>query len=248
MRTIWYSVLVLGLGLTGSVQADDAAARALVDKGIQALGGEAKLAKFPAVTAKLKGTFHGLGQAMAFTGDVAQHGPDRQRFAIDLDMDGQKFRLVGVLNGDKGWLKFGDDTEELDKDELAQAQDDAYSDWVATLLPLKDKAYTLAPLGESKVEKRPALGVKVSHKGRRAISLYFDKETGLLVKSARRVVDDDTGQEVTEESFYSDYKEAQGIKYASKVVVQRDGKPYLEGETTEYQPAEKLDESLFAKP
>jgi len=55
--------------------------------------------------------------------------------------------------------------------------------WVAMLAPLKDKAYTLAPIGEVKVEDRPALGLRVSRKGNRDINLYFDKKTYLRVKT-----------------------------------------------------------------
>jgi hypothetical protein len=251
MRHIRYAFLTCGFVLAASVTAradDGATARALVDKAVQAQGGEAQLAKWPAATAKVKGTFHGLGAAVAFTGEVAVQGPDRQKIDIEAEADGQKFRLVHVLNGDKGWVRFNDDTEEMDKEELAEAQEEAYAEWVTTLVPLKDKAFTLAPAGEVNVEKRPALGVRVSRKGRRDVNLYFDKETGLLVKTESRVKDEQSGQEVTEETLLSDYKEVQGTKQAMKFTVRRDGKPYLEGEITECRLAEKLDDGVFAKP
>jgi hypothetical protein len=114
-------------------------------------------------------------------------------------------------------------------------------------VPLKDKAFTLAPLGEVNIDKRPALGVRVSSKGHRDVSLYFDKRTALLAKTEARVKDDD-GQEVTEETYSSDYQEVQGTKQAMKFTIKRDGKPYLEGEVTEYKLSESLDESMFAKP
>jgi hypothetical protein len=237
----------LVLAATVPARADDgAAARALVDKAVQAQGGETKLAKFPAAVVKLKGTFHGLGEGVTFTGELATKGADRQKFVIEAEVGGQKFRLVYVLNGDKAWVKFDEDTEELDEDDLAEAKEEAYSEWVATLLPLKDKAFTLAALSEVNLAKRPALAVKVSSKGHRDVNLYFDKETGLLVKTETRVKDD--GQEVTEETFLSDYQEVQGTKQAMKFTIKRDGKLYLEGEVTEYQLAEKLDDSVFAKP
>ena len=251
MRHSQKAFLVSALVLTAAVpaRADDGAtaARALVDKAVEAQGGYAKLAKLPAVTAKLKGTFHGFGQAVAFTGEFAAQGPDRSKFDIEAEAGGQKFRVVNVLNGDKGWTKFNDDTEELDKDDLAEAKEEAYGEWVATLVPLKDKAFTLALLGEVNIDKRPARGITVSSKGHRDVNLYFDKETGLLVKTETRVKDDG-GQEVTEETFLGEYKEVQSTKQATKVTVKRDGKLYLEYEVTDYQLAEKLDDSVFAKP
>src|SRR5207248_11447730 len=100
-----------------------------------------------------------------------------------------------------------------------------YAGWVATLLPLKDKAFTLTTIGEVEVEKRPALGVKVSSKGHRDVDLYFDKESGLLVKTETRLKDEG-GQEVMAETFLRDYKDVEGTKHAMKFAVHRDGKLY----------------------
>jgi hypothetical protein len=250
MRHGKYAFLAAGLVLAAMAPAradDDTTVRTLVDKAVQAQGGHDKLAKLPAITAKLKGTFHGLGAAMTFTGELAAQGPDKSKLDIEVDAEGQKFRLVNVLHGDKAWVKFGDDTEELDKEDLAEAREEAYGEWVATLVPLKDKAFRLAPLGEITLDKRPALGVTVSSTGHRDVNLYFDKETGLLVKTEARVKDDD-GQEVTEETFLGEYKDVQGTRQATKFTIKRDGKLYLECEVTEYQLAEKLDDSVFAKP
>jgi hypothetical protein len=249
MRHGKYTFLATGLVLAMAVmtRADDATdARALVDKAMKAQGGEAKLAELPAATIKLKGTFHGLGDAVTITGELATQGSDRQRFVIEGEAGGEKFRIVHVLNGDKGWTKVGDDVEELDKEELAEAKEGAYAEWVATLVPLKEKKFTLATLGEIKIDKRPALGVRVSSKGHEDVNLYFDKETGLLAKSETRVKED--GQEMTEETYFSDYKEVQGTKQAMKFTTKRDDKLYLEVEITEYKLAEKLDESVFDKP
>src|SRR5262249_16986846 len=119
MRHSRCAFLMTGLMLAATVTAradDSAAARALVDKAVQAQGGQDTLAKLPAVTAKLKGTFHGLGMAVAFTGELATRGPDRHKFDIEAEACGEKFRLVNVLNGDKGWDKFNDETEEMDKE------------------------------------------------------------------------------------------------------------------------------------
>ena len=76
---------------------------------------------------------------------------------------------------------------------------------------------------------------------------FFDKET-----DARQDRDPSqgrrSGQEVSEESFPSEYKEVQGTKQAMKFTIKRDGKLFMEGEASEIQLSEKLDASLFAKP
>jgi hypothetical protein len=251
MSHVQHAVLAFGFVVAVNVpaRADDAAdAKALVEKAIKAHGGQDKLAKFTGHTVKFKGNFHGMGQAIPMTGEVSTQGNDKIRVDVEVEAGGMKFRIINVFDGEKGWNKIGDMLMELDKDLVAEAKEQTYVGWVETLAPLKDKQFTLATVGEIKVDNRPALGVKVSSKGRRDVDLYFDKETGLLVKRESRVKDEGSGQEVTEEAFPSEYKDVQGTKQAMKFVIKRDGKLYLDGEASELQLSEKLDASLFTKP
>jgi hypothetical protein len=196
----------------------------------------------------MKGTVQVMGMGIEFEGAIATYGSDRQKLDIEAKVGGQKFRVVNVLNGDKGWARVGDQTMELDKDQLAEAKEQGHAGWVASLVPLKDKGFTLATIGETKVNDKPAVGVKVSFKGRRDVDLYFDKQTGLLVKSETRVRDEESGQEVNEETIYGDYKDVQGTKQAMKFTIKRDGKPFMEAEASGYELSEKLPDSTFDKP
>ena len=54
--------------------------------------------------------------------------------------------------------------------------------------------------------------------------------------------------EVLEEVFYRDYKDIKGIKTASKLLLKRDGKKFVESEMTEMEYVDALDDSLFEKP
>jgi hypothetical protein len=250
MRTLPWIVglAVLLVPATNAVPAGDAeAARSLVDKAIRAHGGEAALSKWPASAGRLKGTFHGFGDAVPFTGEFAAEGSDRSMTTVNARIGGDTLRLVQILNRDKGWTRTNDTTETMDKEELAEVQEEAYAAWVATLVPLKDKAVTLTRIGEVTIDRRPASGIRVARKGRREVNLYFDNKTGLLVKMARRM-QDELGEEVTEETFMSDYKDVQGTKQAHKLTIKRDGQPYMESQITEVRLAERLDDSVFAKP
>lgn len=249
MRRFWVASLSVGLALAlgGSLRAEGKAdAQAIIDKAIKAAGGETNLAKFKAMTWKDKGTFHGLGMPLPYTGVMAVQWPDQSREAIDSEAMGQKFIMVMVVNRDKGWLKINDMLMELDKDKLAEQKEDLHASYVSTLLPLKDKAYTLTALGASKLGDQAVLGVKVSSKGHRNVQLYFDKETGLLAKSANIVKEE--GKEINQEAFYSAYKEVAGVKQPIKIKINRDGKLYVEAENSDIKPADKLDDTVFAKP
>ena len=112
---------------------------------------------------------------------------------------------------------------------------------------LKDKAYTLAPLGEIRVNGRPAIGVKVSAKGQTDIDLYFDKTSMMLVKSARWSLTP-TGKEVNLEILYSDYKESAGVKQPMTHRLLHDGKKFIDMEVAEIRLVDKIGDEEFAKP
>jgi outer membrane lipoprotein-sorting protein len=253
MRKTWWltAAVVLGLAAAGAARADEKAdARAVIDKAVKALGGEEKVAAKKALTFKSKGKFYGLGEGIDNTGDFSVQAPDKIRMQIDSSVNGMKFTLVVVFDGKQGWTKFNDQTNEMDKDAVEEMKEQMYAGAVEALTPLlKDKGFELSPVGEVKVGSHEAVGIRVSHKGHRDVNLFFDKKTGLLVKSERRVKDQMTGgQEVTEERLMDDYKEAGGVKHPTKVVVKRDGKDYSDNEITDYQLVEQLDDSVFAKP
>jgi len=246
-RVLWTFGFILAAAFALHADEQDDA-KNIIDKAIKAHGAQEKLAKLKAVTIRLKGTIHQPGGDIPITGEVVTQGADQSRLALDAESNGAKFTFVQVLNRDKGWHKINDDTQELNADELAEAKEEAYENWTTTLAPLNDKVFALSPLGEVKVENRPAIGVRVSSKGHRDVNLYFDKELSLLVKSEIRVKDEASGMEVNQESTYSDFKDVDGIKEATKIVVKRDGKPYVEATVDQVKREEKVDDSIFAKP
>ena len=243
----YFSFLAVGflaLQFTTPLKADDTdEARAVIDKAIKAIGGEEKLAKFKNHTWKNKGTWYGMGDGVPYTANYAVAWPDKFRFEVEGGF------MTVVLDGDKGWMQAMGDTHEMSKEELAQQKEELYAGRVITLMPLKDKAFKLSLTGETKVDDKPAVGVKVSHKDHQDVMLYFDKDSGLLVKSERKTkVPEEGNKEVTQENLYTDYQEVEGAKMAMKMTILRDGKKYVEGENFEIKPVEKHDDKTFAKP
>jgi hypothetical protein len=234
-------VSAIALVFTGTLRAEEP--KDIIEKAIKAAGGEEKLAKFKCNTWSAKGTYYGMGNEIPYTAEYAVQWPDKLRADI-------KEYMVLVLNGDKCWTKMaGQEASEMNAEQMAEQKEVHHSGYVATLLPLKGKEYTLAALGEVKVGDRPAVGVKVSSKGHRDVSLYFDKETNLLVKGEWTVkAREEMGKEVTQETLWSDYKEIQGAKIPMKMTINREGKKYVEAENSDLKPVENPDENTFAKP
>jgi hypothetical protein len=257
MRIHWCLPVAISLVLIGinSSPADDQAnARAIVDKYLTALGGQEKLAKIKAVTLKGKGKFFGLGgDGIDYIGEWAFQGMNQFRLILEIEIMGQKINQTIVVNGDKGWVKINTMLKEMDKETLAEQKEQLYANVVVYAMPqmLKDKSIELSTLGEIEIDKKPAVGVRVSSKGHRDLNLYFDRDSGLMVKGEWRVKDLEGlqgGKEVTQEVFVSDYKEVEGIKQGMKAAIKWDGKPYVDAEFSDFKIDEKLDDSLFSKP
>ena len=247
MRKVLCAVCVAGLVLPAWAD-DKGDAGALLEKGIKAMGGEARLSKFKAATWKAKGTLHLVGRDIDYTGDFAIQAPRQYKAVITGESNGTKFKRVRVLDGDKGWGKVNDgDTEEMNSQALAETQRELHGQLLTTLLPLRDKAFTLAPGGASKVGDTAVEGLKVTTQDGREFRLFFNKEDGLLreVESLGKTAQ---GADVKQEIVYSEYKEVEGLKRPMKLTIKRDGKTFIEQETTEYKPLEKLDDKEFAKP
>jgi hypothetical protein len=225
-----------------SSRADDSAdARAIVAKAIKAVGGEEKLEKFKAHTLKETGTYYGMGDGLPYTANYSVQWPHQFKMEIN-----GVFTIV--LNGDKGWMQMNGETREMTADELKVQQDEHFAGWIMQLTPLKDKQFKLSTVGESKINDRVAVGVRVSVEKRKDVNLYFDKESGLLVKGEHRAFSPEQGKEVTQEVFFNEYKETEGAKIATKYLIKRDGEKFVEAEAHDIQACGKLDDSVFGKP
>ena len=221
---------------------DKADARVIIDRAIMAQGGAAKLSKLSAHSWSEKGTYYGQGKGQPYTGKFAVQLPSQFRMEIE-----GLFTIV--VDGDKGWVKAGGETKEMTKEQLTAQKENMYGGWVTTLLPLQDKAFTLTPLAEIKIDNRPAVGVKVAHKDHGDVTLYFDKGTGLPAKSVQSGrSEEQQGKRVQHERYYADFREIKGIKIPMKIVLKQDGKIFVESEMVDVQLAEKLDAKVFAKP
>ena len=255
MRKTWCAVCVAGLVLVlaGRLWSGEAeGARGVITKALEAQGGEATLAKYKAAVMKGAGKFYGMSdEGVPITGDWEASGADQMRMRIAVKQKDMKFTFTTVVNGTKGWKKLGDDkASPMAKDVLAEERQRMYCNWVATLAPLTDKGFKLAPLAGAKVAGQDTVGVRVSHTGHRDVKLYFDKKSHLLVKSEMTIknVEDGTDKEMPQEIFYSDYKDFGGARWATKLSIVHGGKRYVEVQFSEIRPAETLDASVFAEP
>jgi hypothetical protein len=245
------SVLLLTLLVLapGRLRAEDEKnPQAVLDKAIKALGGAEKLGAIKAATWKSKGTISFGGSDNPFEMVTTVQGLEHSRAELEGEFGGNKFMAVTVLSGDKGWRKFGDMGGELEKDALANEKQSLYLQIVPmTIVPLKGKGFKVESAGTEKVGDKPASVLKVTGPDGKEFKLFIDKESGLPVKQVAKVVGF-MGDEYTQESSFSKYKDFNGVKKATKIENKRDGEKFIEQEISDFKPLEKVDPKTFTEP
>jgi len=236
-----FGLLVL---VTGLRAADEA--QAIIEKAIKAHGGIEKLSKDRALQTKSKGTIDVAG-GITYTQETSlQSGKFKD--VMQLSVAGMDITVTTVYDGTNAWLNANGTTQELKDKLLEEVKEAAFTTKLGKMVFLKDKSVELSPLGEVKVQDRPAVGIKVVTKGHRDLNMYFDKESGLLAKMERQAFDAMNQKEVPEERIVLEYQEVEGLKVAKRVLINRDGKKFMEAEVLDVKFPDKLDDSEFAKP
>jgi hypothetical protein len=238
------TLVICGVGATGT--ADDGA-KAVLDKAIRALGGEAKLSKAKGISWTSRGTFTFGGNESAFTSKATVAGLDRLHQDWEIDFKGNTIRTTNVIDGDQGWRRFGDMSQEIEKSDLVDEKRVVFLQViVTTILPLKGKEFKIESADEEKVADSDAVGIKVTSPDGKDFKLFFDKTSGLPAKLAAKV--SYMGSEFEQETTYGDYKDFSGVKAATKIEARRDGEKWLDAEVTELKLLPQVDPKLFAEP
>jgi hypothetical protein len=233
--------------LPHQVRADDAAL-ATVEKAIAAHGGkEGKLDKLSTSTITQKGTVYTPMGELAATRKFMIEAPKKTRMDLVLNRGDGDVRLTVAVTGNTGWQKIsGMPAADITLDDLDVYQAEFHLLWVTSLYPLKDKNFSLTALPGTTINEKAAVGVKASYVGRPDVSLYFDKSTGLLVKTSFK--GKEAGVVVVKESSYSDYKEFGGLTLPTKVSETVDRRKGFEWKSIEYEFNTQIPKDLLMKP
>jgi hypothetical protein len=233
-------VLLVGQLDRPALAGDDKEVNAILDKAIKALGGEKQLIDFKAATWKSKGKMIFGGNENPMDAQITIEGLKRYRNEYVAEFNGNEVKGVNVLNGDKGWRAVGGNLMELDENGLVRTKRTLYLQMIpTTILPLKSEDF--------QVEKAGDEVLKITGPDKIEFKLYFDKKTGLPAKVVADV-QGFQGEEVTQETTFSDYKDFDGIKKATKAVTSLDGETFHEEQVTEFRLLKKVDPERFAEP
>jgi hypothetical protein len=245
--------LAVALSCAGLAAADEKAT-AVVKKGIEAHGGADALNKYKAGRMKMKGDVTVMGMELEFTGTLAHSMPDKIRMEMTGDIMGMKLIITHIVKGEtiKGTVKVGDMTipaltTDAEKDELKMSVSMQEAEQLTPLLD--DKKFTVKSADDEDVNgKKAAVLVITSKAVGKDFKMFFDKTSGLLVKTSHKGIGPGDGGapvEVVEESYHSEYQKVQGVQVASKLLINHDGKKFLNINLSDIELLEKIDDKEF---
>jgi outer membrane lipoprotein-sorting protein len=231
--------LLLFLPLSAAAQTADE----IVKKVLEARGG---IQKIKAVQSERISGHVSFAQDMEGTFVVELKRPLKMH--VEITVQGQK--IIRVYDGKStGWMVNpfveNKEVEPLPSEEVKNISDE--SDFDGPLVDYKSKGNQIEFSGKEILDDKPVFRLKLTNKNGDVRSYFFDASSFLLLKweGVRKSGD----QEIPWESFFSDFREVQGLKYPFRIAQGSPGteiKQTLIAEKIEIDP--QLDDSRFTKP
>jgi photosynthetic reaction center cytochrome c subunit len=220
---------------TNAISADQ-----ILDKYLQAIGGAPQLAKLTSFVGK--GTYEGYETASEKVPlEIFANGPNQLTTVVHT----QHGDSVSAFDGSHGWVAAADKlmrTLPLSGGDLQGAKIDAYLSFPARI---KQDFKWRAGFPSVAVNDRPVQVIQEASGGETGAKLYFDKESGLLVRQVR--YSDTPVGVIPTQIDYSDYRDVAGVKMPFHwVVTWTDGRSTIE--LSELQPNVRIDPGKFAMP
>jgi len=212
----------------------------ILDKYLQAIGGAAPAARLTSFTAK--GTYEGYDTLSAKVPvDIYANSPNQMSMVVHT----QNGDSVTTYDGKNGWIAAADKLKRvlpLDGGDLEGAKMDAALSFPARI---KQDFQWRTGFPSVSIDDQPVEVIQNAARGATGAKLYFDSESGLLVRQVRFV---DTAVGVVPTQIdYSDYRDVAGVKVPFKrVITWTDGRSTIE--LSQVQPNVRIDAAQFAKP
>jgi len=215
-------------------------AQAIVAKSVKAFGGPEMFSRWSVgkVTYKATGSKLGIFAAGATTEETFELPGRFKRSVKGKAPDGTEVSAVYVINGDKGWARWGDGT-------LRPIPDVSAAQMTRPLIATSFDVTLMRRDVPTVVETENDTVVVTQTIENNRYAFYFDKATGLLVKSVQPYP---AKPETTSETVFADYKEFDGGMVPTRMTNRYEGKVILDVTILDAKFVKQWDESVFAKP
>jgi hypothetical protein len=195
-------------------------ARALLDKMVQALGGQAYLTiQDMEFSGRVYGFYHGEASGAGAPFWDFWKWPDRERVELTKKRD-----WIVIHSGDNGYEITFRGTAPEEKEPLVdylRRRHYSLQNVLRTWLNQPGTAYFYE--GTASAERRPAEQVTIMNAANEAVTLYIDQNTFLPIKKTFTWRDPQTRDRTEESEIYDNYRNVQGIMTPFSTTRQRNG-------------------------
>lgn len=191
---------------------------------------------------KTSGTLTAQGNELPVTTQVINGKSAR----FEVEVMGQS--IITVYDNGKGWTinPFTGATEatEISGTQLSDYKSQAFL--ASNLADYKNRGHQLESAGQEDVDGVKCFKLKLTHKDDGKITFYFINAADfVLIKAASKR--EMQGEEVDVETYYSDLKEFNGIKYFMSRIQKMNGEVFSEMHMDKFELNVPVDEAIFKK-
>lgn len=191
-------------------------------------------------TVKMTGTVVAQGNEFPLTTQMVNNKAVR----TDVDVQGQQ--IVNVYNNGTGWkinpYAGAESATEITGQELIDAK--AQASIANHLMDYKNRGHKVEFAGQEDVEGVKCFKIKLTNKDDNKVSSYYISSSNyMLVKSVG--LRDIQGQQMEVETFYSDFKDINGLKFAMSRSQKMQGNVFQEVKLEKVELNVPVDESIF---
>jgi hypothetical protein len=234
--------------LAGLARGSEPTPDQIISEALRAHGGEERLNQLTGFQLKERWVFE-KGPDLSF--EVVTDLPHRYRSETRNGPEGKTMSTV-VFDGDQAWMKMGSSATESYGSSFVKTMRSNIIPFAGPRSVLRLRARQKNPLcrmetvGESISEGHQALGLRMTLEDGPQETWFFDKNTGLLLKT-ESVTARFEGEDTKSVSYYEDYQTVEGFPIARKVTNLQDGKTTSTQHLIDFKVATPS-EGLFAKP
>ena len=209
-------------------------AKDVIDNYLEAIGGKEKFSRVEDRTTIMRGEI--MGQNLSIV--IKQKTPNKLKQNI---RSGEMKQTI-LYDGTKGVIIVGDETTEFDNKKLEKLKLEAAMNFL-----LDPEAYgvSLELIGIETVDSTDCYKIELTTEGGTNWVQFYSIDSGLKIKEVKEV--ETTQGSFQQETFYSDYKEVDGLKFPFKIK-QSFGMQTIEMNVSSVKLNGGLDNSIFEIP
>jgi len=231
------SVLILGFFITAAsfAQTADEVLQNYFD-----VIGQHKVSSIQTMTAT------GKSQAMGMELPFKQVFKRPDKIMLEVDIQGSK--MLQVYNGKTGWMTapWTGSTEPIDITGPQLEAMKVQADLDGQLYNWKEKGYEMDFKGKEDFEGAQVYKIMLTDTLKNSYMFLIDAETYILIKSSTTMTIQ--GNEITSDTFFSNYKEVEGMLLPHSVENKVNGQTQMVAIMEKYVFNETIDDSVFEKP